>query len=563
MINDGLWDAYKERPHGRLRRAVREGEGDHARAIRTRSRPSLTGARCAPQAEGKFRGEIVPVEIAQRKGPPTVVADDEEPGRGDVAKLGALRPAFQKDGTVTAGNASSINDGAAALVLAGADTAAARGWKPLARIVAVGRARPGARVVHDRAGGRDRARARARGWKTDDVDLWEINEAFAVVSIANNKLLGLDPARVNVWGGAVALGHPIGASRRARARDAAVGAARRAASGAASPRCASAAARASRSPSRWRSLMSASMSAPHPGSSTASPASASSAPARWGAASRSSRRRTGSRSRWPTRSATSPSAGARPIGQQLAKLVEKQKLTAADRERSSARIQPTDSTAAIWRRSTSSSRRRPRASTTKREIFEALDQACRGGVVLATNTSSISITAIGAAVTRPERVIGMHFMNPPPLMKLVEIIRGLATADATYETTRALAERLGKETVVSRDISGFIVNRVLMPMLNEACFALYEGIGSVDDLDKAIQLGLNHPMGPFALMDLIGLDTTLAILEVLHRDLGDPKYRPCPLLRQYVAAGWLGRKSGRGFHRYGAQRAADARGRCR
>jgi 3-hydroxybutyryl-CoA dehydrogenase len=136
-------------------------------------------------------------------------------------------------------------------------------------------------------------------------------------------------------------------------------------------------------------------------------------------------------------------------------------------------------------------------------------------------------------------------------MKLVEIIRGLATSDATYDTTRALAERLGKETVVSRDISGFIVNRVLMPMLNEACFALYEGIGSVDDLDKAIQLGLNHPMGPFALMDLIGLDTSLAILEVLHRELGDPKYRPCPLLRQYVAAGWLGRKSGRGFHHYG------------
>jgi len=146
----------------------------------------------------------------------------------------------------------------------------------------------------------------------------------------------------------------------------------------------------------------------------------------------------------------------------------------------------------------------------------------------------------------------MHFMNPPPVMKLVEIIRGLATGDATYETTRALAERLGKETVLSRDISGFIVNRVLMPMLNEACFALYEGIGSVDDLDKAIHLGLNHPMGPFALMDLIGLDTSLAILEVLHRDLGDPKYRPCPLLRQYVAAGWLGRKSGRGFHHYAA-----------
>jgi 3-hydroxybutyryl-CoA dehydrogenase len=239
------------------------------------------------------------------------------------------------------------------------------------------------------------------------------------------------------------------------------------------------------------------------------------------------------------------------IGQQLAKLVDKQKLTGPDRDQILSRIQVTDLYGGELEAADFVVEAATENFTTKREIFEALDQACRGGVILATNTSSISITAIGAAVTRPERVIGMHFMNPPPLMKLVEIIRGLATADATYETTRALAERLGKETVVSRDISGFIVNRVLMPMLNEACFALYEGIGSVDDLDKAIQLGLNHPMGPFALMDLIGLDTALAILEVLHRDLGDPKYRPCPLLRQYVSAGWLGRKSGRGFHHYG------------
>jgi len=239
------------------------------------------------------------------------------------------------------------------------------------------------------------------------------------------------------------------------------------------------------------------------------------------------------------------------IGQQMAKLVEKQKLTAADRDQIVARIQPTDLYGGDLEAVDFVVEAATENFDTKREIFEALDQACRGGIVLATNTSSISITKIAATVTRPERVIGMHFMNPPPLMKLVEIIRGLATADATYETTRALAERLGKDTVVSRDISGFIVNRVLMPMLNEACFALYEGIGSVDDLDTAIHLGLNHPMGPFALMDLIGLDTTLAILEVLHRDLGDPKYRPCPLLRQYVAAGWLGRKSGRGFHTYG------------
>jgi 3-hydroxybutyryl-CoA dehydrogenase len=239
------------------------------------------------------------------------------------------------------------------------------------------------------------------------------------------------------------------------------------------------------------------------------------------------------------------------IGQQLAKLVDKQKMTTADRDEIVGRIQPTDLYGGDLEAADFVIEAATENVATKREIFQALDQVCRGGIVLATNTSSISITAIGAAVTRPERVIGMHFMNPPPLMKLVEIIRGLATADATYDTTRALADRLGKETVMSRDISGFIVNRVLMPMLNEACFALYEGIGSVDDLDKAIQLGLNHPMGPFALMDLIGLDTSLAILEVLHREFGDPKYRPCPLLRQYVAAGWLGRKSGRGFHHYG------------
>jgi 3-hydroxybutyryl-CoA dehydrogenase len=242
------------------------------------------------------------------------------------------------------------------------------------------------------------------------------------------------------------------------------------------------------------------------------------------------------------------------IGQQLTKLVEKEKLSSSEREQIMARIEPTDLYGGELEAVDFVVEAATEDPVTKREIFVALDQACRGGVILATNTSSISITAIGASVTRPERVIGMHFMNPPPVMMLVEIIRGLATAEATYEVTRALAERLGKQTVLSRDIPGFIVNRLLMPMLNEACFALYEGIASVEDLDVAIQLGLKHPMGPFALMDLIGLDTTLAILEVMHRELGDPKYRPCPLLRQYVAAGWLGRKAGRGFHVYGEKR---------
>ncbi len=238
------------------------------------------------------------------------------------------------------------------------------------------------------------------------------------------------------------------------------------------------------------------------------------------------------------------------IAQQLARLAGKQKITEAEREQTMARIRSADLYAGDLEAVDFVVEAATETFETKREIFGALDRACRGGVILATNTSSISITAIGSVVKRPERVIGMHFMNPPPLMKLVEIIRGLPTSDATFETTRALAQRFGKQTVTSRDIPGFIVNRILMPMLNEACFTLYEGIAVVEDIDTAINLGLNHPMGPFTLMDLIGLDTTLAILDVLHRELGDPKYRPCPLLRQYVAAGWLGRKSGRGFYQY-------------
>jgi 3-hydroxybutyryl-CoA dehydrogenase len=238
------------------------------------------------------------------------------------------------------------------------------------------------------------------------------------------------------------------------------------------------------------------------------------------------------------------------IARELEKLVEKKKVAPEERDKMLARIRPTDLYGGELEAVDFVVEAVTESFEVKREVFGALDRACRPGVILATNTSSISITAISAVVTRPDRVIGMHFMNPPPVMKLVEIIRGLPTSDATFETTRALAERLGKSTVTSRDIPGFIVNRVLMPMLNEACFVLYEGIAVMEDVDTAVHLGLNHPMGPLTLMDLIGLDTTLAILEVLHRELGDPKYRPCPLLRQYVAAGWLGRKAGRGFYNY-------------
>jgi 3-hydroxybutyryl-CoA dehydrogenase len=243
------------------------------------------------------------------------------------------------------------------------------------------------------------------------------------------------------------------------------------------------------------------------------------------------------------------SKGKDTVAGQLAKLVEKGKMAAAAREEILHNILPSDLYSSLEDVDFAIEAVTERFET-KQEIFSVLDQRCRPDAVLATNTSSISITALAASVVTPARVIGMHFMNPPPLMKLVEIVRGLATSDECYAVTFALAERLGKATIESRDIPGFVVNRILMPMLNEACFTFYEGVASVSDVDVAIHLGLNHPMGPFTLMDLIGLDTTLAILEVLHKEIGDPKYRPCPLLRQYVAAGWLGRKTGRGFYIY-------------
>ncbi|TVQ95726.1 MAG: 3-hydroxybutyryl-CoA dehydrogenase [Deltaproteobacteria bacterium] len=186
----------------------------------------------------------------------------------------------------------------------------------------------------------------------------------------------------------------------------------------------------------------------------------------------------------------------------------------------------------------------------KHEVFRRLEEVCRPDAILATNTSSISITRIAGVTERPERVIGMHFMNPVPVMKLVEIIRGLATSDETCAKTTAVCERLGKTVVTASDYPGFIVNRVLIPMINEACYALMEGVGSARDIDQAMVLGTNQPMGPLTLADFIGLDTVLAIMEVLHAGLGDDKYRPCPLLRQHVDAGFLGRKAGRGFHTY-------------
>jgi 3-hydroxybutyryl-CoA dehydrogenase len=233
----------------------------------------------------------------------------------------------------------------------------------------------------------------------------------------------------------------------------------------------------------------------------------------------------------------------------LGKLVEKGKLSASDKDAAVARIVPVGSIEDL-----SDCDLIVEAVTEKvelkLELFRKLDAAAKPGAILASNTSSISITKIAAVTKRPESVIGMHFMNPVPLMKLVEVIRALQTSDATYAATIELSAKMNKTVVTAKDAPGFIVNRILIPLLNEACFALQEGIGTAKDIDEGVKLGLNHPMGPLELADLIGLDTVLAIAEVLHRDLGDDKYRAANVLRKHVEAGWLGRKTGRGFYRY-------------
>jgi 3-hydroxybutyryl-CoA dehydrogenase len=251
-------------------------------------------------------------------------------------------------------------------------------------------------------------------------------------------------------------------------------------------------------------------------------------------------------------------AGMATINGNMARQIAKNAISEDDRKTALARIKPAENYDALGSCDLVIETATEKEEV-KRKIFTDVCASLKPGAILASNTSSISITRLAASTDRPERFIGIHFMNPVPLMELVELIRGIATDDATFEASKAFVTKLGKTIAVSEDFPAFIVNRILLPMINEAVYTLYEGVGGVEAIDKAMRLGANHPMGPLELADFIGLDTCLSIMQVLYEGLADSKYRPCPLLVKYVEAGWLGRKTGRGFYDYGGDKPVPTR----
>ncbi len=538
LIHDGLWCAFEDCHMGISGEVVadkynvRRDEQDRYAAESHRKAAQAT-------SEGWFKDEILPIEIPQRKGNPIVV-DKDEGIRADTTPegLARLQPAFRKDGSVTAGNASGVNDAAAAVVVMADERAKALGLTPMARIVGQATSGLPPKLVMMTPVEAVRKVAAKVGWKLEDVDLFELNEAFSVQSVALIKELGIDAARVNVHGGAVALGHAIGASG-ARVLTTLLYALKR--RNLETRHRFAVSWRRQRRGARDRATLA--------GASVAIQRIGVIGAGTMGNGIAQVFAQAGFEVRLVDAAAGALDRAKASVEKSLGKLVEKSRLTATERDATLSRL-ATATNADTLGDSDYIVEAIFEDRQAKQSLFARLDQLTRPDVILSSNTSSISITTLGAATNRPDRVLGMHFMNPVPLMSLVELIRGQATSADSMLVAAELCMRLNKTAVEASDYPGFIANRILMPMINEAIFAVMEGVGTAESIDTVMKLGMNHPMGPLTLADFIGLDVCLAILEVLHEGLGDPKYRACPLLRRMVAAGQLGRKSGQGFYKY-------------